>query len=293
MAMVAIHPATRLGPVSLTVSDAKRALAFYRDVLGFRVRAAGNPMTLTADGKRPLLELTELPGARPKPSRTTGLYHFAIRVPNRGELGRSLQQLFDTRYPLHGASDHLVSEALYLADPDRNGIEIYADRPRERWPHRDSQIVMATQPLDLEDLLRETHTTPSHDGGFALHPDTSIGHIHLHVADLAPAEAFYHGLLGFEVMQRDYPGALFVSAGGYHHHIGLNIWAGQSAPPPPPDAVGLRYFTIVSPNESEHRRMVAQLEAAHVRVEPIDAGAFVSDPSANRILLTTEGRAKS
>ncbi len=291
MTTVKIHPETRPGQVSLAVSDLDRSLKFYRDVLSFRPRQTQRNLTsLTADGSTPLLELVELVDARPKPSRTTGLYHFAILVPNRVALARSMQRLLDTRYPLQGASDHLVSEAVYLADPDGNGIEIYADRPRERWPHRGGTIVMATDPLDVDDLLGELANTRDESDEFMLHPDTRIGHIHLRVRDLAEAETFYCGLLGFEVMQRDYPGALFVSAGGYHHHIGLNTWGGVGAPPPLSNSVGLRYFTISLPNEAELRQLLKRLDGAEVRPERMDAGLFVRDPSGNGILLAV-GRA--
>ncbi|MGH7407638.1 MAG: VOC family protein, partial [Candidatus Methylomirabilales bacterium] len=228
-----IAPATTVGPVSLTVSSLDRALRFYGGVLGLSVvRHQGGTAVLSAGGPAPLVVLAENPGAHRPPRSTTGLYHLAILVPSRRALAHALARLVDTRHPLHGASDHLVSEALYLADPDGNGIEIYADRPRDRWPRRGETIEMASKPVDLEGLLAELDP-PGPNGSHPVDPATRIGHIHLRVADLGSSEAFYQGVLGFEVMQRDYPGALFVSAGGYHHHIGMNIWAGRDAPPPP------------------------------------------------------------
>ena len=182
--------------------------------------------------------------AVPKPRRTTGLYHFAILVPSRAALGRSLRRLVDARYPLTGAADHLVSEAIYLDDPDGLGIEIYRDRPRDSWRRlAGGQIAMSTDPLDVQNVLDEPGAETAWNG---LDAATVMGHVHLHVPHLDTAEQFYCGRIGFDPMLRGYPGALFVSAGGYHHHLGLNTWAGVGAPPPPENAVGLQSFTIES-----------------------------------------------
>ena len=279
-----IHPDTHIGSVHLTVSDPDRSLGFYRDTLGFHLLERKNStVALTADGTHVLLTLTGQPNARPKQQRTTGLYHVAILVPSRADLARTLRHLAEAGYPLEGWADHLVSEAIYLADPDGNGIEIYRDRPREQWPRRNRQIQMATDPLDTEGVLAEADDRPW-DG---LPSQTRIGHIHLQVSDLRQAEAFYHGLLGFDVVTRDYPGALFVSAGGYHHHIGLNTWAGVGAPLPPPDAVGLRDFTIALPNRVEMQRIVDRLKAAQVELTEQVNGLSLRDPSSNGLLLTT------
>lgn len=171
------------------------------------------------------------------------MYHFAILVPSRASLGRSLRRLSEKRWPLTGASDHLVSEALYLDDPDGLGIEIYRDRPRDEWPVSNGQLLMATDPLDLQGVFDEPGAEMQWSG---LEAGTVIGHVHLHVPHLDTAERFYCGRIGFEPTVRGYPGALFVAAGGYHHHLGLNTWTGIGAPPPPDDAVGLRSFTIES-----------------------------------------------
>jgi catechol 2,3-dioxygenase len=241
-----------IGQVSLTVRDLERSLLFYRDVLGFRDVAgptdAGSkdPALRTAllgAGQRVLVELHENKDAVAKPRRSTGLYHFAILVPSRAALGRSLRRLVEKQYPLTGASDHLVSEALYLDDPDGLGIEIYRDRPRHEWPVRNGQLMMATDPLDLQSIIDEPGADTAWSG---LEAGTVIGHVHLHVPHLDAAEAFYCGRIGFEPTVRGYPGALFVAAGGYHHHLGLNTWTGIGAPPPPEHAVGLRSFTIES-----------------------------------------------
>jgi len=290
-----IHPQTKLGTVHLTVSDLERSLHFYSEILGFNVgHREDGAAWLAADRQVPLLELVEQPGARPKPPRTTGLYHFAILVPGRADLARVLNRLVEVQYPLQGAADHLVSEALYLADPDGNGIEIYTDRPREAWPWRDGQLQMATDPLDLAGLLAELGGDPHARG--APPPQTRIGHIHLHVADLRQAEDFYCGVLGFDLVQRYPPSqsgdggrssALFVSAGGYHHHIGLNIWAGVGAPPPPPDVVGLRSYTLCLPDDEELDRTLDHLKSSGVEVEQEAGDFFLMDPSSNRIRLAT------
>lgn len=232
-----------VGSVTLSVSQLDRSLPFYLDVLGFRVRRRDDAgVELSADGQRTLVELVEKPGAVSRPRRATGLYHFAILVPSRAALGRSLRWLADRGWPLTGAADHLVSEALYLNDPDGLGIEIYRDRPPDSWRTNHGELAMATDPLDLEAIVREPGAEAPWSG---LDAATVIGHVHLHVAHLADAEAFYCGAIGFSPTVRRYPGALFVAAGGYHHHLGLNTWAGVGAPAPPPDAVGLERFSIV------------------------------------------------
>lgn len=279
-----IHPETYLGSVHLTISNLERALGFYGPVLGFQVggRQEGQAW-LTADGATPLLVLTEQVGARPRPARSTGLYHFAVLLPARVELARWLRHMLEAGYPLQGAADHLVSEAIYLADPDGNGIELYADRPRDAWPRRDGQLQMATEALDGAGLLAELDMDPRPWTG--LPPATRIGHIHLHVADLRQAEAFYCEGLGFERVTYYGASAVFVSAGGYHHHLGLNTWAGVGAPPPPPASVGLRFYTICLPDPGELDRTVAHLQAAGVGLEQEDSAIFTQDPSGNRIRL--------
>ena len=280
-----IHPATTIGAVYLTVADLDRSLRFYQEALGFQVRQrAGDTARLGAGGPADLLVLAERPGARPT-RRTTGLYHFAVLVPARLELARSLRRLAETRTPLQGFSDHLVSEAIYLADPDGNGIEIYRDRPREEWPRKNDQIQMATDPLDLDGILAELERETEPWSG--LHPQTTIGHIHLHVADLGAAQAFYHGVLGFDLIQRLAGSADFVSAGGYHHHIGYNTWAGVGAPPPPPDAAGLRYFVVRLPNDAELARVADRVRKAGLPLEETEAGLLTRDPSQNGVVLAT------
>ncbi len=288
---MSIHPDTSIGYTHLTVADLSRSLDFYTNTLGFRLLSQEwDTAALGVDGETPLLYLTELPGAQPQPEGTTGLYHFAILVPSRADLGRSLRRLLEKEYPLVGASDHLVSEALYLDDPDGNGIEIYRDRPRIEWPMQGSEVRMANAPLDGDGILAEAERDGRPWQGMA--PGTRIGHIHLHVGDLQAAEEFYTGVLGFDVMQRwTAGGALFVSAGGYHHHIGLNIWAGVVAPPPPPNTAGLRLYTIQLPDDAARAEVAARLKAAGVPVEHQDGALSLRDPWQNTILLTLENAA--
>jgi catechol 2,3-dioxygenase len=238
----ALPPDAHIGEVCLTVSDLERSIAFYTDVLGCteHERAPGRSALGARDG-RVLIRLADDKHARPRLRRSSGLFHFAILVPDRAALGRSLRRLAERRWPLTGASDHLVSEALYLDDPDGLGIEIYRDRPRAEWTRDAGDVVMATDPLDLDDVARE----PGAGGPWSgLDAGTIVGHVHLHVPDLDEAERLYCGEVGFATTSRRYPGALFVAAGDYHHHLGLNVWAGRGAPPPEPGTVGLDSFTI-------------------------------------------------
>jgi len=242
----------RIDSVSLTVTDLDRSVPFYCDVLGFREAGReGATSFLAADAGPVLIELHERRDAIAKPRRTTGLFHFAILVPTRAALGRSLRRLSDRQWPLSGVADHLVSEALYLNDPDGLGIEIYRDRPRDTWRMANGELAMATDPLDLQSVAGEPGAEAPWHG---LESGTVIGHLHLHVSHLEAGEAFYCGEIGFEPVVRGYPGALFVSAGGYHHHLGMNTWVGVGAPPPPENAVGLRSFTVAA-RELANRRV--------------------------------------
>jgi catechol 2,3-dioxygenase len=269
-----------IGDVHLTVSSLERSVTFYTERLGFKVHARERERAHLGAGGDDLLVLVEAPEAS-RVRGTTGLYHFAVLVRSRADLARSLRRLAETDTVMQGFADHGVSEALYLADPDGNGIEIYRDRPRSDWPIVAGQIRMGTDPLDVDDLLREP-VQP----GWELAAGTVIGHVHLHVSDLAAAEAFYIGVLGFELMQRYGPGAIFVSSGGYHHHVGLNTWAGVGAPPPPPGAIGLRHFTVRFSDLEARDRVASRLASAGIPYDERDGGLLVRDPAQNAILLS-------
>lgn len=280
-----VHPQTTIGLVHLAVADLERSLTFYQQNLGFQLHRRENSQVFLGAGGADLLALGEEPGARPSRG-TTGLYHFAILVPSRQHLAQSLARLAETETAVQGFADHLVSEAIYLADPDGNGIEIYRDRPRADWPYRQGQIHMASEPLDVDGLLAEAAEKGETWRG--LDPATTIGHIHLHVADLHQAETFYTEVLGFELVLRYGPSAAFVSAGGYHHHIGLNTWAGEGAPPPPPGSAGLRWYTILLPNHDELERLLQQIRRAGHEVSERAEGFYMVDPSENGLMLAFE-----
>lgn len=281
-----IDPQTALGTVRLTVSDLDRSRTFYERAIGLRsAEREDGTLLLGVPDSPALIELRGDSAAPRLNRRAPGLYHLAILVPSRLDLAFALARLIDVRWPLDGASDHLVSEALYLSDPDGNGIEIYRDRPRDEWPRAGEQLQMSTLPLDLNDLLGELRAAAALQEQAPA--GTRIGHVHLQVADLAAAEAFYHGLLGFDVMVRAYPGALFVSAGGYHHHLGLNTWHSAGAAPAPAGSVGLRSFTVELPDERTLAPLLARIEAAGVAHERLPDGILVRDPFANAVILTT------
>ncbi|HSL82487.1 MAG TPA: VOC family protein [Thermoanaerobaculia bacterium] len=275
----------------LTVSDLDRSVAFYEERLGLGVHRSEGRRAALGAGEEGLLVLVEEPGARPAIG-ATGLYHFALLVPSRAALARALARLEETGTPLSGAADHGVSEALYLSDPDRNGIEIYRDRPREAWPFEDGELAMTTDPLDLDDLRAALDDEDgAGDGRAGVDPGSVIGHVHLHVSRLDPARHFYVDILGFEVTQRYGPAALFVSAGGYHHHVGLNTWKGVGAPPPPPGSTGLRHFELRLHDAAELGRVRGRLAEAAAAIEERPDGLLVRDPSDNALLLTTDGAA--
>jgi catechol 2,3-dioxygenase len=236
-----------IGRVRLRVADLDRVRSYYEHTIGLRGAAAS------------LVELIEDPDAPPAPAGSTGLFHLAILVPDRPSLAQAVRRVVESGHRFTGASDHFVSEALYLRDPEGNGIEIYRDRPRSEWEYGpNGELKMGTVALDLDAVMSELPDGP--DPGMP--EGTTIGHVHLHVADLGAAESFYAGDLGLDVTVRSYPGALFLSRDGYHHHIGLNTWQGEGAPPPPPGSRGLEDFELVLPDAEE---------------------AALTDPSGNRV----------
>jgi catechol 2,3-dioxygenase len=278
---------TRLGPVQLQVADLGRSLEYYRRVLGLRLLAGEQGRaTLAAHGQdRPLVVLRERAGAAPMPARgRLGLFHFAILLPRRSDLGSFLRHLLDVGEAA-GASDHHVSEALYLRDPDGLGIEVYADRPRSAWETNGRELRLETVSLDGEAVLRAGEDQPWR----GMPSGTVMGHVHLHVGEIGEAAAFYHDALGFDKITWSYPGALFLGAGGYHHHLGLNTWAVGAAPAGEDDAKLLEW-TLDLPDAERAALAAASLEAAGYLVHPTAGGEFVTqDPWGTQLRLRVGG----
>ena len=277
-----LGPATHCGVVALSVRSLERSLRYYTDRIGLRVQQQSAGEALLGAGTQALLRLVEQPGALSVQRNHTGLYHFALLTPDRTALGRLLAHLLETQTPIDGASDHGVSEALYLTDPDGHGIELYRDRPRAEWPLVAGKLTMTTDPLDARGLLAAALPQRAWNG---LEPETTVGHVHLHVADLVAAEHFYVELLGLDLMQRFGRQAVFVSAGGYHHHLGLNTWAGQGAPPAPAAAARLLCWELVVPAPADLQAALERLAAAGYPATAVANSWQVSDPSANVIQL--------
>lgn len=272
-------PHTYTGEVHLNVMNLNRSIRFYKEVIGFQVLdETATTAVLTADGKKPLLIIEQPENVTPKEPRKSGLYHFALLLPERADLGNIIKHFVANKVAI-GASDHKVSEALYLSDPDGNGIEIYTDRDPSEWSWENGEVAMSTDPLDGESVVAES-AGKSWEG---LPAGTLMGHIHLHVANLSETEEFYNAL-GFEVAC-NYPGALFMSTGKYHHHLGLNIWNGEGAPQPSESSVGLQSFTLIYPNEVVLHEAIEKVKMLNKQVESGENGFVVNDPSGNRILL--------
>ncbi len=279
----AIHPGTDVGTVTLKVADLRRSLAFYSGVIGLKsLYQEGRTAALGANG-RTILYLEEVPGARPQPLGTTGLYHAAILFPDRHSLAVKIAQLAEINYP-YGYSDHLVSEAFYISDPDGNGLELYRDRPRQEWMWVDNQVRMALDPIDFDNFFAEIKPGDPAMRDSAAPDGTKLGHVHLRVADLARAEKFYVGALGFEITAR-MPGALFVSAGHYHHHLGMNTWESLGGHQPEEPSAGLREFSIVVPDRAELERLQKQIGAAGIAVERGADSILVRDPFENMVKI--------
>lgn len=277
---------TKIQSVDLKVRDLKDSLNFYSHLLGFRViEEKDNIALLSAAGGIPyLISLKEDRNAVLRPRGTTGLFHTAYRLPNRKELARVFLRLFDSKVKFTGFSDHLVSEAIYLNDPDGNGVELYADKPKELWQYKMGQIEMDTLPLDLSVITNELDDRNLWNG---IHPDTDIGHIHLSVSDLHKAQEIYSMLLGFNVTNSSYRGALFFSAGGYHHHIGANTWSSAGGKPAPENSTGLDGFTISVPDEKYMKVIHDRAKEAGILANlPENNNMIVLDFDKNKITLT-------
>ncbi|PJK16280.1 glyoxalase [Chryseomicrobium excrementi] len=272
-------PTTFVANVTINVTDIKRSTEFYQHVIGFQVLSqTENEAQLTADGKTALLTLVQPENVSRKQPRTTGLYHFAILLPSRQSLASIVPHLVNQGVQL-GSSDHLVSEALYFADPDGNGIEIYRDRLPEEWTWNEGSVEMAVDPLDFEDLLTKENVLP----WTGLPENTVMGHIHLHVDDLQAAENFYTQGLDFEVVTRYGHQAIFIADNKYHHHIGLNVWNGIGAPRPAAHTAGLVHYTLIVQDADKQKRFAEQLGALGARVEWNNDVLITEDPAGNEI----------
>ncbi|HEY3250734.1 MAG TPA: VOC family protein [Ignavibacteria bacterium] len=263
-----------IGGVNLRVNDLERSLHFYSHLLGLKQNnSSGNKVSLHSDLKKPyLVKLVEDKNAKILSPKSPGLYHIAIRIPNRKELGRVFIRLFDFKYKFQGFSDHLVSESIYLSDPEGNGIELYADRPKSEWVFKNGQVEMDTIPLNLNVITKEVDSSEEWNG---IHPETDIGHIHLKVSNIFQAEKFYSNLLGFNVTNSSYPGALFLSAGGYHHHIGANIWQSRNVPSPPEDSLGLISFSINIPDKDYLAQIGKESSGEGLLISSLESGGLI------------------
>jgi catechol 2,3-dioxygenase len=273
----------RLGPVHLTVTDLDRSIRFYESAIGLRLAARDGRVASLGAGGEDLLVLTEEPQARPA-GRHAGLYHFALLHPSRDELARAAQRLIATRTPVSGASDHKISEAIYLPDPDGNGIELASDRSREHWGDlSDPTALGGPEPLDMHGLLALVEgAEPRAHASDGL----SVGHLHLHVGDVEQALGFWRDLIGFEVMTR-FPSAAFISAGGYHHHLGLNTWRGEGVPPMPAGTVGLRHWTVVVEDPADVAAVRGRLAGSGAPMEERAGGLLTRDPWQNAVMVTS------
>ena len=287
-----IHPGTRMGHVSLTVASLENEISFYTQVLAFKLHwREGNKAGLGAGGAD-LLRLTEEPNLK-RYRGVTGLYHFAVLFPNRKELARAIARLYALQYENY-PTDHIMTKTTYLDDPEGNGIELYAESPEDgTWSlangeyitrRADGSLSSGREPLDVQALFKNLDENDSLDQ--SIPPETRVGHVHLHVRDIQEAVDFYHGIIGFDVMGVAKAFRMgFVSAGGYHHHVGLNTWQGEGAPPPPADAAGLRYMTVEIPDQETLDQVIERIDAAGIPSNQTDDGLLLHDPSENGVLL--------
>lgn len=282
---------TKIQSIALRVTDLERMIGFYSGLIGFKeIKREEKESYLSATSEEPhLIKLSEVEAIEPGKQHTAGLYHTAIRFPNRKELARVFMHLFNKKVKFEGFSDHLVSEAIYLSDPDGNGVELYADKPREQWRWNNGEVEMATEPLDLNSLVREIQSNDD-DDKFAIHPGTDVGHVHLRVTNLKKAEEFYQGLLGFDITTRNYNGALFFSAGRYHHHIGVNVWSSLNGEKAPDDGPGLDYFTISVPRCTSGciEEIIQRLKDSKIGFEETDEGIVIRDFDNIKIMITAD-----
>ncbi|MFT4048231.1 MAG: VOC family protein [Solirubrobacterales bacterium] len=271
----------RLGAAHLKVADLDRAVAFYSEVIGLQLRERAEGIAYLGAGMDDLIVLHERPDVR-RVSRHAGLYHVAIHFPSQLELARVAQRILESRTPIEGASDHGTHEAIYLPDVDGNGLELAWDRQPSEWPNLADITAIAPRPLDmggLFNLVSSSEPAPGAD------PGTFIGHVHLHVGSVADSKVFYRDLLGFDLIT-EIDTAVFVSAGGFHHHLAFNTWQGRGAPPAPDDAIGLEFWTIVLPAEDDVAEARERLATGGVATSEVDGGFEAADPSGNRLRVT-------
>jgi catechol 2,3-dioxygenase len=287
-----IHPATKVGSISLNVFNLENQLSFYQELLGFHLHWHRDNMAGLGTSEKELLRLVEQPGFK-RYSRVTGLYHFAILLPNRRELARSIARLFSFKYP-NSPTDHIMTKTTYLDDPEGNGIELYTESPEDgEWfmddgtfgaRRTDGTLSNGREPLDIGALF--SHLRDEEKLEMPIPTATRIGHVHLHIQNIVEAIDFYHRILGFDIMGESKAMRLaFVSAGGYHHHIGLNTWQGAGASFPPSDALGLGYFSIELPDQTELNKVIERVDKAGLYANQIEDGWLVNDPSQNSVLL--------
>ncbi len=277
--MIAIDPSLAIGSVDLAVSDLQRSVDFYTRVLGLPLIDRGEGAALLGPAGRPALTLTQIEDPESAPARSTGLYHVAWLHPSRAALAETVRRIVAARWRIDGASDHSVSEALYVSDPDHLGIEIYSDRPRESWlrPASGQGVVMVTEPLDIDDLFAQFPGEPSPE----IDPGSIIGHVHMKVSDVHRALEFYRDALGFQEQQQFGSQAAFLSAGGYHHHIGLNSWESRGGSPAPDGAPGLRRVGFTLGGDAA----VSEL-AEHAGGESAGGGVLVRDPDSQLLAFS-------
>jgi catechol 2,3-dioxygenase len=288
-----IHSSTRIASISLTVANLENQIAFYQGVLGFQLHWREGNQAGLGTGKKELLHLVEQSGYQ-RYTQVTGLYHFAVLFPDRRELARAMARLFALKY-LNYPTDHIMTKSTYLDDPEGNGIELYTESPEDgEWSmedggfsarRADGSLSNGREALDVKALFR--HLKDDEKLDVPIPEETLLGHVHLHIRDIDEAVDFYHGILGFDVMGKaNSMRAAFVSAGGYHHHIGLNTWQGEGAPPPPPDALGLRHFVIELPDQAALDEVTARVGSSGIPTNQTDDGLLLYDPSQNGVLIT-------
>lgn len=276
-------PPPRIGRVALAVADLDRSIRFYEDEIGLSLLSRENGLARMGAGDTSFLQLHGQPGARPV-QRATGLYHFAILVPSRRDLAQTLYHLLQVDAPISGFADHAVSEAIYLTDPDGHGIEIYRDRPREEWQYHGDELRMTTDPIDLHGILGEL-------GGVApashrMAAGTFVGHVHLQASNISATERFYTSLVGLDLVMRYGQRATFLSANGYHHHLGANTWAGDNLPPAPDDAARLMWYEIIHPDGAALNAIEQRLDTDELVVDREDGSLVITDPSGIQVMLT-------